>query len=1155
MKSLHSSFLGGLLGAGVLLTPLPVAAATVPLPATAALPLGSSTTPGFTVRVVQAPADAVVANNAIRAAKQINGTLTDAAGSLIPNEALPGPGSGGAYTISTVNFERDGLDITITALDGTELAYLSSQPFPGIPGSGGHTEKFAVEAVAFLELTAGEHTFGVSTTAERTDINDDDAYQVFVARNPRDYFGLKVAEFERIAPGFQNNWRNENQFTVNAPVAGLYPFRILYWQTGSGANLHFYSISTAGDRIPVNETIVPGAIKAFADTGVAEAKGPYVAEVAPAPGSEGNNAAAPIEALIVDGTTTVAASGVRLFLNETPVTPQLLTKLNDRITLRYDPNASRTNPDNAVRLEYTDSGSITYTSLWSFRIIVAGGSATQVTGQWDFNNGDLRATVGQPLEYFDGPAGLTAAGTRFGTTATLGVPAINGEVAAVMEVPGDVRREIGYLMTHGIAPNGGGTRVNQYTLIMDVLVDTTGPGAASLLQISSLNNTDDGDLFWQGNNFGQGNGGYNGRGTFTPGEWHRIVAAYDMAANPPVVTKYVDGIKQDDWTANQGLDNPRRALQPTAILFADGDQDERRKMWVNSIQIRAGKLSDAEAAWLGGPSAAGVPRTLPLLQVAGQWDFDFGDLGPTVGKGLEYLDGPEGLTKAGTLFGTTAELGVADIGGQTAKVMRVPGDLDRNIGYVMTHGIAPNGGGTRVNQYTLIMDVLVATTGPGAASLLQISSLNNTDDGDLFWQGNNFGQGNGGYNGRGTFTPGEWHRIVAAYDMAANPPVVTKYVDGIKQDDWTANQGLDNPRRALQPTAFLFADGDQDERREMWVNSIQIRPNKISDAEAAWLGGPSVAGIPLALPRTTVTGQWDFEFGDLGASVGSPLAYLDGPEGLTKAGTQFGTTTELGVPDIGGQPARIMRVPGDLVRNIGYVMEHRIKPNGGGTRVNQYTLILDVLVAETGPGAASLLQISSLSNTDDGDLFWQGNNFGQGNGGYNGTGAFTAGAWHRVVAAYDMAANPPVVVKYVDGIFQDNWTANQGLDNPRRALQPTAILFADGDQDERREMWVNAIQIREGRLSNAEIEALNGPSAAGIPVVIEGVPPVVEPPVLRIAKNPNGSITLSWESTATFVLETKERLTDPAWTTVPGVTGSPVTLTPGTATAFYRLRQ
>ena len=194
-------------------------------------------------------------------------------------------------------------------------------------------------------------------------------------------------------------------------------------------------------------------------------------------------------------------------------------------------------------------------------------------------------------------------------------------------------------MAHGIAPNGGGTKVNQYTLIMDVFVDTSGGGTASLLNIgASLNNTDDGDLFWQGSNFGQGTGGYNGTGQFTAGDWHRVVAAYDEAANPPVVTKYVDGIKQDDWTANQGLDNDRRAMQPTAILFGDGDQDERRTMWVNSIQIRAGKLSDAEMVALGGPEACGIPATIPQSTVTGQWDFERGNLSATIGKPLAYLN-------------------------------------------------------------------------------------------------------------------------------------------------------------------------------------------------------------------------------------------------------------------------------------------------------------------------------------------------------------------------------------------------------------------------------------------------------------------------------------------------------------------------------------
>jgi hypothetical protein len=844
-------------------------------------------------------------------------------------------------------------------------------------------------------------------------------------------------------------------------------------------------------------------------------------------------------------------------LNGTLVAPTF-TRNAPLLKVAFSPNPNRTTPDNVVRLDYTDSTNTLWQNTWSFGINVSGGSGTTVTGQWDFNSGNLAATVGNPLQYFDGPAGLTFQGTKYGTTTSLGVPPIAGKEATIMEIPGDLKREIGYVMNHGISPNGGGTLVNQYTLIMDVFVNTTGPGAASLLQTSSLANTDDGDLFWQGNNFGQGGGGYNGTGQFTAGKWHRVVAAYDEAATPPVVTKYVDCIKQDDWTANQGLDAPRRAMQPSAILFGDGDQDERRKMWVNSIQVRSGKMTDAEIVALGGPSADGIPLMVPATKVAGQWDFERGDLSATVGKALAYFDGPGGVTQTGTQYGLCTDFNLPLIDGQNAKIMRVPGDLVREVGYVMQHGIKPNGGGTLVNQYTLTMDIYIATTGPGAASLLQISSLTNTDDGDLFWQGSNFGQGGGGYNGTGAFTAGAWHRVTAAYDEAATPPVVTKYVDGIKQDDWTANQSLDAPRRSLQPTAILFGDGDQDERREMFVNSIQIRDGKLTDAEIYLLGKPQASGIPVAVPASPVTGQWDFDRGNLASSIGKPLTYFDGPGGVTESGTQFGTCSALGVQLINGTDAKIMRIPGDLVREVGYVMDHGIKPNGGGTKVNQYTLIMDILVGTTGPGAASLLQLSSLTNTDDGDLFWQGSNFGQGGGGYNGTGQFTAGAWHRVIAAYDEAASPPVVTKFVDGIKQDDWTANQGLDAPRRAMQPTAILFGDGDQDERREMWVDSIQVRAGKMTDEEMIALGGPLGMNLPVAPVGPAAIVAPATeLSITVSGTNEITLTWPSISShgtvYTLESSSSLEAGTWVPIQ-TTGNSAVIPVGPGSMFFRLR-
>ena len=846
--------------------------AVINLPANAALPTNTVSNPGFIVRTVQASTNFMVANNMLRAIQQLDGTLTDASNNATTNVAEPGPEAGGAYFRETVSFERDAAFVEVLDENQATVAAFAADFFPGIPGMEGEFTGFATEAIGLVELPAGLTMLGISASAERTDVNDDDGYAVFVGANPRDFSAIKILEFTRgSAQPFAGNQHIENQVLVNAPVAGAYPFRIVYWQTGRGANLQFYTIDTnSTERILINDPIITRSPRAWRSSTDPRFNAPYVSQISPVPGSAGVSSSDPIEVILFNGSgSTIDTNSVQLTLNNTPVAATT-TRSGSMVTVGFAPNPNRTDANNQLRLTFQDSAGTNRMYEWAFQITTSGGSATPITGQWNFDAGDLSATVGTDLAYlnpsFDGPTGTSPNKTQFGTASSFGLPLINGEDAAVVQVPGDLDRRIGYVMTHGIAPNGGGTRVNVYTLIMDVYVDDTGPGAAALLQTSSLDNTDDGDLFWQGGNFGQGENGYIGKGTFTAGAWHRVVAAYDMAATPPVVTKYVDGIKQHDWTANQSLDNPRRALQPTAILFGDGDQDERRMLWVNSIQIRAGKLSDAEMVLLGGPTAAGIPAQIPQSTAVGQWDFDFGDLSATIGNDLQYLnptfDGPAGSSANKTEFGLASELGVDLIDGVDSQIMKVPGDLDRRIGYVMTHGIPPNGGGTRVNQYTLIMDVWVDTTGPGAAALLQTSSLDNTDDGDLFWQGDNFGQGENGYLGQGTFTAGAWHRVAAAYDMGANPPVVTKYVDGIFQDDWTANQSLDHPRRSLQPTAVLFGDGDQDERRAMWVNSIQIRAGALSKPELEALGGPSAAGIPVALavgapPATTISRNGD----------------------------------------------------------------------------------------------------------------------------------------------------------------------------------------------------------------------------------------------------------------------------------------------------------
>ena len=128
----------------------------------------------------------------------------------------------------------------------------------------------------------------------------------------------------------------------------------------------------------------------------------------------------------------------------------------------------------------------------------------------------------------------------------------------------------------------------------------------------------------------------------------------------------------------------------------------------------------------------------------------------------------------------------------------------------------------------------------------------------------------------------------------------------------------------------------------------------------------------------------------------------------------------------------------------------------------------------------------------------------------------------------------------------------------RRALQPTAILFADGDQDERREMWVDSIQVRAGKMTDDEMIALGAPSGLGLPV---GPAATVVPPVestnLNIAVSADGTtITLSWPALSqhgtVYNLEMSPTMLSGSWTLVPTI-GTSATINVTGTVMFFRL--
>ena len=782
-----------------------------------------------------------------------------------------------------------------------------------------------------------------------------------------------------------------------------------------------------------------------------------------------------------------------------------------------------------------------------------------VTGQWDFNNGNLAATIGKDLQYLDGVGGTTATLSLFGTCSTFGIPAINGVDAKVMEVPGGAgvngNNNFGFIMNHQIGPNGGGTRVNQYTLVMDMYYQGK---TLPLINCQNTNNTTDGSLFLQNGTIGQGSGGYvMNHGNIGTG-WHRIALAVDLSQN--LITKWVDGVKAQDWVSSaNGLDAARRSLQPTALLFADGDGDDHdATIFVKSIQISSGKLSDAQMVTMGAPTGAAIPVATPASPVSGQWDFTFGDLSATVGKDLQYLDGAGGTTATLTQFGVCSSFGIPTINGVDAKVMFVPGGAgvngNNNFGYIMNHQIGPNGGGTRVNQYTLIIDMYYQGK---TLPLFNCQNTNNATDGSLFLQNGTIGQGSGGYvMNHGNIGTG-WHRIALAVDLSQN--LITKWVDGVKAQDWVSSaNGLDAARRSLQPTALLFADGDGDDHdASIYVKSIQISNGKMSDAQMVALGSPTGSAIPLSVNASPVTGQWDFNFGDLSATVGKDLVYLDGPAGSTATLTVFGTCSALGIPLLNGVDAKVMEVPGGAGvngnNNFGYIMNHQIAPNGGGARVNQYTLIMDMYYqGKTLP----LFNCQNTNNATDGSIFLQNGTIGQGSGGYvMNNGNITTG-WHRIALAADLSQN--LITKWVDGVKAQDWVSSANtLDTARRSWQPTVLLFADGDGDDHdATVFVKSIQVLNTKMSDVAMHALGGPSATGIPEVIPSTSATPVRIPVSFVNNHNGTLTISWSSGATgWTLQTKSTLVGGTWTTVTGVVNNSVTISTASGTAFYRLVQ
>jgi hypothetical protein len=235
-----------------------------------------------------------------------------------------------------------------------------------------------------------------------------------------------------------------------------------------------------------------------------------------------------------------------------------------------------------------------------------------------------------------------------------------------------------------------------------------------------------------------------------------------------------------------------------------------------------------------------------------EWTFNGGDLSTGLGNGtMSYADAQSGTL---TSFGTTGG-GVPNIGGQAAKYVHVPAFANLANGYHLTlNDTGPNGGGSYVNNWTIIYDIYVPSPWP----LDYMVPFFNTDpangnDGDFYLYGDGeIGIGGGGYSSPGTLTPDTWYRV----SFVASASTLSYYVNGTLVKS-RAGGGLDGTWSLYSnadagPDLLLFNEGDGSGQytHELYLNSVAFVDHAMNATEVSALGGPNAEGILVPEPTT-----------------------------------------------------------------------------------------------------------------------------------------------------------------------------------------------------------------------------------------------------------------------------------------------------------------
>ena len=263
----------------------------------------------------------------------------------------------------------------------------------------------------------------------------------------------------------------------------------------------------------------------------------------------------------------------------------------------------------------------------------------------------------------------------------------------------------------------------------------------------------------------------------------------------------------------------------------------------------------------------------------------------------------------------------------------------------------------------------------------------------------------------------------------------------------------------------------------------------IAAALALWLCGCAGAPRNFYSPPSGPT-VWNFNGpgGPLAASTGTAiLSYRDAENtGWGPKETVFAKARALGLPPVNKLDPAVMAFPAAGPAQ-GYTVEHNSPPNGVYARdglVSNYTVVMDLLLPDSGGRSARALQQAGSANDDDADMFVSG-----GADGALGTpglyhGAVSAGTWHRLAWAVQCAVGPGgtgQLTKFVDGRFAGGHYTPGNASRCRWALDKVFHLFTD-DNGQTGRGFISSLLFTDRVMGTDELAALGGPSGRGADV-------------------------------------------------------------------------